>query len=224
MLHLGLLMYGGGKRPCPVQRNKPTVGEAPSLHADSGPVYSFLAWGGFSCVRHIWPLISGVVGARWPWASFTKIGRRIIISNHSSTCGRLFLSWNTSWNPDFSKWSPVFPHKLHHYCTLQSTLEYPLLLLLLLPLLLLPLLHPSLHPLFFAHSYDSWAVLRHTRLLRISGDAGDNEHVDDVGSNYVFWTSCFYFRFFFLSLFVSSFVFQKRVKMEKKNKQTSQPM
>lgn len=53
------------------------------------------------------------------------------------------------------------------------------------PLPPLLLLHPSLHPLFFAHSYDSWAVLSHTRLLKIFGDADDNEHVDD-GGDYVF--------------------------------------
>lgn len=43
----------------------------------------------------------------------------------------------------------------------------------------------------FVHSYNSWAVLSHTRLLRISEDADsddDGEYVDDYddGSNHVF--------------------------------------
>lgn len=62
-----------------------------------------------------------------------------------------------------------------------------------------PSLPPSLHPLplfffffCFVHSYNSWAVLSHTRLLRISEDADsdddDGEYVDDYddSSNHVF--------------------------------------
>lgn len=118
------------------------------------------------------------------------------------------------------------------YCTttahsLQSTLEYkwassPSLLLGSFPSSL-----PSSSPLIFfcfVHSYNSWAVLSHTRLLRISEDADsddDGEYVDDYddGSNHVFWMSCFYFEVaFFLSLSFSSFVFQKRPKTEKKKR------
>lgn len=84
-----------------------------------------------------------------------------------------------------------------------------------------PSIPPSLlHPLFFAHSYDSWAVLSHTRLLKITGDADDNEYVDDDdGSNYVFWMSCFYFRVFLLSFPV--LFFKKEWKRSKKKKKES---
>lgn len=61
----------------------------------------------------------------------------------------------------------------------------------------LPFLPPFILPLTFfcffcfVHSYNSWAVLSHTRLLRISEDADsddDGEYVDDYddGSNHVF--------------------------------------
>lgn len=121
------------------------------------------------------------------------------------------------------------------YCTttahsLQSTLEYkwassPSLLLGSFPSSL-PSSSPFIFFFFcFVHSYNSWAVLSHTRLLRISEDADsdddDGEYVDDYddSSNHVFWMSCFYFSWGFFSLFiVFQFCFSKKTENGEKKK------
>lgn len=156
------------------------------------------------------------------WASFPKLGcmqnnQNRAVFTESFVC----IFWD---DDKILKYSNVIifkrPSVSPTYCTTTAhALVYTgVKASLLLPPLLLLSLPSSLHPLlfFFPHSYNSWAVLSHTRLLRISEDVDDY----DDNSNHVFWMSCFNFRGFFFSLYIvfSSFVFQKRSKNREKKR------